>query len=275
MGRSATLPKAFVLLSLLAVLTALPVPAAGQEAAAKIDLEAEKKAVADAEIAFAAAGNAKNEDLFRSFIHPEAIYLGARVAHGSDGFYNTWKPLFDPVKEVSLEWEPLVVEVARSGEIAYTIGRGTIRWRKLGTDEFNENPGHFLSVWRKDEAEKGETGEWKLWASGTLVLHENPELGISESPRFALAYAWKWKVLNSPGADTDLTWTTENVWEPESGEFAVSFGAFRVEARRDGENDLGVGHFIEVRTKNGEGRWTLAAGAYTAPMPPPQDESGG
>jgi hypothetical protein len=55
-------------------------------------------------------------------------------------------------------------DAAASGEIAYAVGRAKVSFRRKGLTEIEESPGHYLSVWRR-----GESGEWKLWASGTLV----------------------------------------------------------------------------------------------------------
>ena len=247
---------------------------AADEKSVERDSRAARSAVLAADAAFGQAAREHDRDAFRKAVLGDAIFLGERVHRGRIAFVDGWAPLFDPQQGVRLEWEPATAETAASGELAYSLGRVKVSFPRLGTDEILERPGHYLSVWRK-----GAGGEWKIWANGTLVIHPDPALGIARERRRALAQVWDWPALAALDADVRLEWTPERVIEAQSGELAVSFGHYEVEARLDaggaGEPDeiapepshvAGRGAYLSVWKMDDAGYWTLAAESFSPPI---------
>jgi ketosteroid isomerase-like protein len=106
----------------------------------EVDLIDLQQQVWDTEVAFAATMAARDHDAFRSFLSDDAIFFsdGAPL-HGKDAVAAAWKSLFDgPTAPFS--WEPDVVEVLASGELALSTGPVTA--------STGESLGRFTSIWR-------------------------------------------------------------------------------------------------------------------------------
>ena len=223
--------------------------------------QAAEEAVWAADRAFAAAGIARDKEGFSSYILPEGSYLAQKIERGREAFVGNWAPLFDPSKQVvGFEWEPLAVAAAESADLAYSIGRAKISFRRLGSDEIVESPGHYLTVWKPDEE-----GAWKIWGCGTLVIYSDPSIAMASEPRHGIAQALDWKLLNAPDAEADFDWRPEATLTSQSGDLAATLGSYTVEARRGEEKESGGGGYLAVRTKDEKGRWVLVAEGYTPP----------
>ena len=101
------------------------------------------QSIADVERAFAATMAKRDAAGFASHVSPEAIFMGAsdtpRVLRGRQAIVEGWKQYFDgPTAPFS--WEPDIVEVVDSGNMALTSGPVH--------DPKGELIGRFNSIWR-------------------------------------------------------------------------------------------------------------------------------
>jgi len=72
---------------------------------------------------------------------------------GHDKIAELWKKMFE-IPEVSYAFQPIAIEVAASGDLAYEYGSFTLRFVRSGS-RF-EDSGPYVMVWKKI------AGEWKL-----------------------------------------------------------------------------------------------------------------
>lgn len=225
------------------------------------ELAAEREAVLAADRGFAEALEAKNRDGIQDALQTDATYLGMQVRWGRVAYLDELRALWEPEKKVSAEYEPLEAVVATSGDLAYSLGRGTIRFTRLGTDEVVESTGQYLTIWTRNLE-----GAWKIWSSGTLVVHPDPAWGLAREPRYGLAKAWKWRVLGAPEAEIDLSWRAEKTAMAASGKMAAVLGGYEVSARLGEDEESGRGGYLAVRMLDDAGQWRTVAEAYTPPM---------
>jgi len=122
----------------------------------KPDLEALKKEVEATEIAFSDYSVAHGtQAAFVAFAHENAaIKRRDTVIVGIDGIRAYYGE--SSLLESRLAWKPSFVDVASSGDMAYTYGRYTFWGLRPDSTEIN-NTGVFHTVWKKNEA-----GEWKF-----------------------------------------------------------------------------------------------------------------
>ena len=233
-----------------------PAPVLSEE-----QLGAEREAVLAADRAFAEALGGKNRDGIHDALQSDATYLGMQVRWGRVAFLDELRALWDPEKKVFAEYEPLEAAVATSGDLAYSLGRGTIRFTRLGTEEEIESTGHYLTVWTRDLE-----GAWKIWSSGTLVVHPDPAWGLAREPRYGLADAWNWKVLGAPESEIDLSWRAEKTAWAASGKMAAVLGNYEVSARHGDDEESGGGGYLAIRMLDDEDQWHTVGESYTPPI---------
>lgn len=120
-----------------------------------ISEEEARQEVICAETGFSRAAEAKDRELFLSFVHPDARFVTSGVARGREEIGESWSAVFDP-EGPAMRWRPAIVEVSSDGQLA--ISRGP--FRSVSTDENGarvESWGHFISTWRRDE-----DGVWQV-----------------------------------------------------------------------------------------------------------------
>ncbi len=124
----------------------------------QVDLAQRKQEVLDTEKRF--NDHARDQGLKSAFVEfaaPEAaLNRGGRVINGPEAI-GTYFDGFD-YRSVSLTWEPDFVDVAKSGELAYTYGKFLFTSTdSLGIEKSTE--GIFHTVWKRQE-----DGSWKyVW----------------------------------------------------------------------------------------------------------------
>jgi ketosteroid isomerase-like protein len=92
---------------------------------------------------------------FKSFIDPDARFVGASVQRGIDDVAAAWSVFFSD-DAPQMKWRPRFVEVLNDGTLA--LSRGPYRMIVKGEDgAFTEHWGTFNSVWRKQD-----DGAWKV-----------------------------------------------------------------------------------------------------------------
>ena len=133
---------------LAACILALPVCASaqGRDAAAVVEAR---------EVAFAKTMADRDFEAFLSFISPEAVFFaGDQPLRGRDEIGRAWGPFFEgPVAPFS--WQPDVVEVLESGDLALSSGPVVTASGEPG--------GRFNTVWRRD----GDGRWWVVFDKGS------------------------------------------------------------------------------------------------------------
>lgn len=128
------------------------------------DVEREQAALLEADRAFARTAVDRDFDRFLSFWAEDAAFLpsNAPMVTGREAIGADWAPLFnDPA--LRLTWEPLRAQVARAGDLGYTVGAYELT-RRSPEGNPTTRRGKYLTVWKKQP-----DGAWKvILDSGTL-----------------------------------------------------------------------------------------------------------
>ena len=107
------------------------------------------------EIGFSQAAEHRDIEQFRSFIDPDARFIGRSVQRGIDAVADAWSGFF-AADGPAIMWRPRFVEVLEDGNLA--LSRGPYRLRLTDADgNAVERWGTFNSVWRRQG-----NGEWKV-----------------------------------------------------------------------------------------------------------------
>jgi ketosteroid isomerase-like protein len=107
------------------------------------------------EIAFSQSVEVQDVTAFRSFIDPDARFVGSSVQRGIGDIAAAWGVFFSD-DAPQMKWRPQFVEVLNDGTLA--LSRGPYRMIVKGEDgTLTEHWGTFNSVWRKQD-----DGTWKV-----------------------------------------------------------------------------------------------------------------
>jgi uncharacterized protein (TIGR02246 family) len=133
----------------LAVIGLIVVMTACTQAPAPDNREADAKAIKDVEAAWAKAASTKNVDTFVTFYADDASLLmpNAPVFTGKPAIKDALKPIMDD-PNFTLTFNPNKVEVAKSGDLAYTQGPYKMTFSDMRGNKFDDE-GKYLTVWRK------------------------------------------------------------------------------------------------------------------------------
>jgi uncharacterized protein (TIGR02246 family) len=146
----------FLVAALVFTITLTVMPAWAQSP----DVEEERAAVRAADKAFANAVASRDRELFASFIAEDAIFLGGGLTQGRDAIVVEWGIFFAAGGRGTITWEPHTVEVAASGDLAYTLGDFEVR--SIGPDgQRHKSTGTYVSIWRKRA-----DGSWQVVVDG-------------------------------------------------------------------------------------------------------------
>jgi ketosteroid isomerase-like protein len=124
----------------------------------KAKIEAEKKALTQAETDFETARAQRGLEGWLSFFAEDTanIIPGKPITFSKadmrEQLNKTWNP------DITLKWQPVKVDVAASGDLAYTIGT----WQLTGKNRKGEPvslTGKYVTVWKKQA-----DGTWKVAA---------------------------------------------------------------------------------------------------------------
>ncbi len=107
------------------------------------------------ELDFAASVRRRDVEAFKSFIAPDAVFVGEGVNRGREAIVAAWAPFFAP-DGPRLEWHPEVVELAEGGALGLTRGPYTFTGRDENGAE-RTSSGLFNSVWRRQP-----DGTWRI-----------------------------------------------------------------------------------------------------------------
>jgi len=111
--------------------------------------EADAKALRDAENARMKAAAARNLEAFAAFYADDASILNPNmpILNGKQPIKDGLKPMLDD-PQFSLTLMPAKVEVAKSGDLAFTQGPYKMTFSDTRGNRF-EDEGKYLTVWRK------------------------------------------------------------------------------------------------------------------------------
>ncbi len=92
-----------------------------------------------------------------AFVLPDGSMLAPNtpIATGHDAINKLFSAFF-ALPDMKIEWHPINVEVARSGEIAYSSGAFTMSF-KDPTGKTIEDKGKYVTIWKKEK-----NGKWKV-----------------------------------------------------------------------------------------------------------------
>ena len=137
------------------------------------DTKAIEKALRDLDAQWSAAAGAKDLEKTIAFYSGDAIVLptNAPAATTKEAIRNTWKDLLAS-PGLAINWKTTKVEVAKSGDIAYTIGTYELTMNDASGKPANDR-GKYLEVW-----EKQADGNWKcaadMWNSDLAASASAP-----------------------------------------------------------------------------------------------------
>ena len=126
-------------------------------AASAADTKAIEQALRDLDAQWSAAAAAKDLEKTISFYSENALVLptNAPAATTKEAIRNTWKDLLAS-PGVAISWKTTKVEVARSGDIAYTTGTYELTVNDASGKPINDR-GKYAEVWKKQT-----DGKWKV-----------------------------------------------------------------------------------------------------------------
>lgn len=128
---------------------------AGPPALAQTVDAAAEEAVRRADSAWADAAASNDVDRMLAFYDPAAVFLGTNpTTHGLDGLRVLWERFFS-MPGYKLTWTLEGVEVAASGDLAYSFGP----WQetRVRNGGLRTGTGYYLAVWKKQP-----DGTWKV-----------------------------------------------------------------------------------------------------------------
>lgn len=139
-------------LSLLSLALICAVPATDTESAIE-------QTIRDLDAQWSAAAGAKDLEKTISFYSQDALVLptNAPAATTKDAIRNTWKDLLAS-PGLAISWKTTKVEVAKSGEFAYTTGTYELTMNDASGNPINDR-GKYVEVWKKQTG-----GTWKVVA---------------------------------------------------------------------------------------------------------------
>jgi len=124
----------------------------------KADIEAEKKALIQAEADFEAARAQKGMEGWLSFFSEDTAVIipGKPITFNKadmrEQLTNTWNP------GVTLKWQPVKADVSASGDLGYTVGTWQLTGKSRKGDPVSMT-GKYMTVWKKQT-----DGSWKVVA---------------------------------------------------------------------------------------------------------------
>lgn len=115
-----------------------------------------RQAVLEADRAFDLAVSQRGAEAWVSYFAEDGAMAksGGEIVRGKDAIGKLMGPLFAD-RENSLRWQPDFVEVAKSGELAYTTGPAKLRG-KDAEGRWIERDSRYLTVWKRQK-----DGSWK------------------------------------------------------------------------------------------------------------------
>ncbi len=121
-----------------------------------VDVNAENKKLLETDKKFSQTSVEKGSaEAFNLFLTDDALELpaGNLPVTGRENIYNEMK---EGQHDYELSWAPQKAEAAKSGELGYTWGKYTIKFKDENGNEVLSR-GKYLNIWKKQP-----NGEWKV-----------------------------------------------------------------------------------------------------------------
>lgn len=140
----------------IACCTAIFSAACAPQPSAPPDTRADEAALRSADIAWSKAGGAKDVNAFVSYYTADAVVMppNEAMATGPENIRKTIEGLLQ-LPGLVLTWQPVKVEVARSGDIGYSQGTYEMTMNDPSGKPVMDH-GKYLEVWKKQP-----DGSWK------------------------------------------------------------------------------------------------------------------
>lgn len=203
-------------------------------------------------------GSVKEHDVerFKSYLAPEAVFLGDEASHGPEEIAAAWKLFF---QEDGLKISHEVDEVAASdsGDLAYVIGQAKV-WKVLPSGREHTRPGPYLTAWIRDG-----DGQWKMLGSGALLVCLADSCKKTVDRKTALAEVWE--PLRSRPDDVSISSAPDIVREAAAGDLAFHVGTYTLEAHGEADLKTASGGYLSVLRKDGDGVWQVVAESFSIP----------
>lgn len=121
-----------------------------------VNFAAEEKAIRAIETEWANAVPTKDVDKMMGFYAEDAVMLppGEAVATGKAAIRASWTQMLAP-PDLDLTWGATKVEVAKGGDLAYSVGTYAMSYKDASGKAVNDR-GKYATVWKK-----GPAGDWK------------------------------------------------------------------------------------------------------------------
>jgi ketosteroid isomerase-like protein len=118
---------------------------------------ADEAAIREADMAWAKVAGAKDLEATLSYYADDAALLPPNepIATGKEGVRKVWTALMG-LPGFAVSWAPVTVEVARSGDLAYTRGTYELSMNNPKGEPMKDR-GKYIEVWRKQA-----DGKWKV-----------------------------------------------------------------------------------------------------------------
>jgi ketosteroid isomerase-like protein len=117
---------------------------------------ADEAALRDADIAWSRTSQAKQLDQALAYYADDASTFppNAPIATGKEAITNLWTQMYQ-TPGFSLNWQPVKVEVAQSGDLGYTYGTYQLTMNDPAGNPVTDR-GKYITVWKKQA-----DGSWK------------------------------------------------------------------------------------------------------------------
>jgi ketosteroid isomerase-like protein len=127
-----------------------------------VDPKASEAEVRAADASWSRAAKAHDMTAVFSYYASDAVVLPANAEMSTDklGMQKAWSEML--TKDTDLEWTPMWVEAAKSGDIVYVVGSYTMTTRATKGKAARTEHGKYMSVWKKqaDGTWKAEANTW-------------------------------------------------------------------------------------------------------------------
>ena len=129
---------------------------------AAVDPKASEAAVRAADVSWSRAAQAHDMTAVFSYYASDAVVLPANSEMSTDklGMQKVWSEML--TKDTDLEWTPMWVEAAKSGDLVYVVGNYTLTTKAGKGKPSKIERGKYMEVWKKqaDGTWKAEADTW-------------------------------------------------------------------------------------------------------------------
>lgn len=222
------------LLAIPALAAAAPAAGDGRKAGPMSDPLADARTLREADQALARAVDQRDRAGFGALLAEDAVFAGGGAPlRGRTAVLNGWASFFEP-DGPRMSWAPELAEVARSGDLGYTVGHYLFESRDAAGRSVKRE-GRYVTVWRREA-----DGAFRVAADSPLI----------------------------PPADDqppDARRTSDRALSSRDGDLVVEIGTWRAESASPR-----AGSYLSIRRRTREG--TLAAALESIVPAPAKQE---